>query len=71
MTDYKSISEIVDPDTGEARPPEEEWEIEVLELGLSVDLGDLGGREPYVANARVQVTEPGGETWEGLTRLAG
>lgn len=69
MISYESISEIVDVDSGEARPPLEEWKIDVVERGLSEDLGDLGGRESFVANTRVRVTEPDGSTWEGLTIL--
>lgn len=66
MGDYKSISEIVDSDSGEPHPPLDEWKIDVLEQGLSENLGDLGGREDFVANTRVRVTEPDGSTWEGL-----
>lgn len=66
---YSTISEIWRPDTEELLPPLEEWRIEVEERGLQVDLGDVGGRESLVANARVEVTEPDGSTWTGLTRL--
>lgn len=66
MGDYRRISEIIDVDSGEVRPPLNEWQVEVLERGLSEDLGDLGGREAFVANTRVRVTEPDGSTWEGL-----
>lgn len=69
MPDYESISEIVRDDTGEAVPPLEEWTIEVIERGLSENLGDFGGREDVVANARVKVTEPDGSAWTGLTEL--
>lgn len=69
MTPYETISEIFHEDTGEMTPPLDEWEIEVLERGLSEDLGDVGGRESFVANARVAVTEPDGKKWIGLTRL--
>lgn len=67
MTEFTSISEIVATETGRAHPPLDEWKIDVLERGLAEDLGDIGGRETFVANARVQVTEPDGSTWEGLT----
>lgn len=63
----RQISEIVSVETGNAHPPLEEWAIEVLERGLSQNLGDLGGREDFVANTRVRVTESDGTTWEGLT----
>lgn len=66
---YESISEIQRDDTRELVPPQKEWDIEVLERGLSVNLGDVGGRDEYVANARVRVTETDGTTWEGLTRV--
>lgn len=69
MSDYTNISEIVDPDSGKAHPPLEEWKIDVLERGLSENLGDLGGREEFVANARVRVTEQDGSSWEGLAHL--
>lgn len=67
MVQYKTISEIVRDDTGEVVAPLEEWEIEVVERGLAETLGDLGGHEPVVANARVKVTEPDGSAWTGLT----
>lgn len=41
MPAYKTISEIVRDDTGEAVAPLEEWKIEVVERGLSKNLGDL------------------------------
>lgn len=66
---YETISEIYREDTGELLPPLEEWEIEVVERGLSQDLGDVGGREPLVANARVHVTEPDGSQWSGVARV--
>lgn len=66
MPAYQTISEIVRDDTGEAVPPLEEWEIEVIERGLSENIGDLGGREDVVANTRVKVTEPDGSAWTGL-----
>lgn len=66
---HEAISEIYREDTEEFVPPLEEWEIEVLERDLREDFGDVGGREPFVANARVRVTEANGSTWEGLTRL--
>lgn len=69
MADYDSISEIVRDDTGEAVPPLEEWDIEVIERSLSENLGDHGGREDVVANARVKVTEPDGSAWTGLTAI--
>lgn len=67
MPAYQTISEIVRDDTGETVPPLEAWEIEIIERGLSENLGDLGGREDVVANARVKVTEPDGSAWTGLT----
>lgn len=66
---YQTISEIVRDDTGEVVPPHEEWEIEVIERGNSENLGDLGGRESVVANARVRVTELDGSTWTGMVRV--
>lgn len=66
---YNRISEIRRQDTGELVPPEAEWEIEVIERGLSVSLGDIGGRANYVANARVRVTETDGATWEGVAHV--
>lgn len=71
MADYDSISEIFHEDTREMTPPLDEWEIEVLERGLHEDLGDVGGRESFIANARVLVKEVGGKSWIGLTRLEG
>lgn len=71
MGEYDAISEIF-PENGDPGPPTAplaEWDIEVLERGLSVELGDVGGREPFVANARVQVTEEDGSSWSGLTRI--
>lgn len=65
--EFKAISEIVPADGENAKPPKVEWEIHVIERGLSQNLGDLGGREPFIANARVRVTEPDGSSWEGLT----
>lgn len=69
VTATAHISEIVREDTGEVVPPLEEWSIEVIERGLSKDLGDLGGREPFVANARVRVIQPDGSAWTGLTQI--
>lgn len=66
---HSTISEVFRPDTEELLPPLEEWEIEVLERGLSVELGDVGGRETFVANTRVRVSEPSGVEWEGYMRL--
>lgn len=66
---HETISEIYREDTGELVPPLEEWQIEVLEQDLSEDLADVGGREPFVANARVRVTQPDGSTWNDLTAL--
>lgn len=71
MGSYDHISEII-PDNGphsEPQPPEEDWEIEVLERNLCVNLGDLGGRGDYVADTRVHVTEENGTSWTGLTIL--
>lgn len=69
MAGYDTISEIFHEDTREMTPPLDEWEIEVIERGLHEDLGDVGGRESFIANARVAVTEPDGKQWIGLTRL--
>lgn len=69
MADYETISEIFHEDTREMTPPLDEWSIEVLERGLHEDLGDIGGREHFVANARVMVKEPDGNSWIGLTHL--
>lgn len=66
---YGSISEIYREDAEEFVPPRADWEIDVVERNLSEDLGDIGGREAYVANARVQVTEQSGDSWRGLVRL--
>lgn len=66
---YDTISEIYREETDEFVPPLETWEIEIVGRELHEDIGDIGGREPFVANARVRVTEPDGSTWEGLTRL--
>lgn len=66
---YQSISEIYREDDGEFVPPLEEWEIEVLDTDVSAEFGDIGGRELFRANARVQVTEPDGTTWTGLVYL--
>lgn len=66
------ISEII-PDNGPhsgPQPPLEEWDLEVIENGLSVNVSDLGGRQEVVANARVRVTEEDGTSWTGLTILA-
>lgn len=71
MTTDHHISEII-PDNGphtEPQPPRADWEIEVLERDLYLNLGDLGGRGDYVANARVHVTEDDGTSWTGLTIL--
>lgn len=71
MNGYDNISEIV-PENGPyggARPPLENWDLTVLEHGLSVNLGDLGGRSNFAANARVRVTEEDGTSWVGLTVL--
>lgn len=68
MTQYETTSEIIDPETGEPHRPLEDWDIEVLERGLSENLEDLGGRKPFVANARVRGTEPSGKSWVALTR---
>lgn len=71
MAKYESISEIYpeDQDRQTPVPPLADWEIEVLERDLNVNLGDVGGRESLVANARVRVTENDGTSWVGLTRL--
>lgn len=66
---YKTISEIYRVETEELLPPLEEWQIRVVERGLHEDLGDVGGREPLVANARVEVTESDGTAWTGLARV--
>lgn len=71
MPSYNHISEIV-PDNGPhsaPQPPLKEWDLEVLETGLSDNLGKLGGRQDFVANARVRVTEQDGTSWTGLTIL--
>lgn len=65
-TDAYQISEIYRVDTEELLPPLEDWQIQVVDRDVSENLGDLGGREDFVANARVRVTEPNGSTWEGL-----
>lgn len=72
MAEYDSISEIFPEDGEPGTPvsPAAEWDIEVIERELSVDLGDIGGREPFVANARVRVTEEDGSSWLGLTRIS-
>lgn len=65
------ISEIV-PDNGphsSPQPPLDDWDLQVVESGLSVNLGKLGGRQEFVANARVHVTEEDGTSWTGLTIL--
>lgn len=71
MEDYETISEIVKCHSEglNAHPPLTEWDIEAIETGLTVTLGDMGGRESYVANARVRVTEEDGTTWTGVTRI--
>lgn len=69
MNSQSHISEIV-PDNGPhtaPQPPLEEWDLEVIESDLSVNLSDLGGRQDFVANARVRVTEADGTSWTGLT----
>lgn len=63
---YQSISEIYREDIEEFVPPLEEWQIQVVDRDVSENLGDLGGRDDFVANARVRVTEPDGSSWEGL-----
>lgn len=71
MPSYNRISEIV-PDNGPhtaPQPPLEGWDLEVLETGLSNNLGKLGSRQDFVANARVRVTEADGTSWTGLTIL--
>lgn len=65
---YESVSEIVRED-GEWVRPLAQWDIEVLDRNLSVNFGDLGGRQDFVANARVRVTEEDGTSWTGLTLL--
>lgn len=67
---YQTIAEIYREDSKEFVPPLDEWEIEVVDRDLEDDLGDIGGRESFVANARVRVTEADGSTWEGLTRIS-
>lgn len=69
MKDYESISEIIDVDTGETRIPLREWTLVVLQHGIEKNLGDIGGREEFVANSRVLVTEEDGRQWVGHTRL--
>lgn len=66
---YEAISEIWRPDTEELLPPLEEWQIEIVERDLREDLGDVGGRQSLVANARVEVTEADGSTWTGLAKV--
>lgn len=66
---YETISEIYREDTEEFVPPLEQWGIEVVDQGLHKEFADIGGREPFVANARVRVTESDGTTWEGFTRI--
>lgn len=71
MNSQSHISEIV-PDNGPhatAQPPLHEWDVEMIESDLSVNLADLGGRQDFVANARVRVTETDGTSWTGLTIL--
>lgn len=71
MNRHSHISEIV-PDNGphsSPQPPRNEWDLEVLERGLSVNLGDLGRRQDFIANARIRVTEEDGTSWTGLTIL--
>lgn len=52
-----------DDDSGEGLAPLEEWDIEVFERGLFVDLGEVGGREQFVTNVRRRVTEEDGARW--------
>lgn len=71
MPSYDMISEIV-PDNGPhtaPQPPREAWDLEVLERDLTVNLGKLGQRQDFVANARVRVVEADGISWTGLTIL--
>jgi hypothetical protein len=63
------ISEIYRMDSDEFLPPLDTWKIEILELGLQENLGDLGTREDFIANARVQVHESDGTVWEGLMQV--
>lgn len=71
MEAFSSISEIVPEPAARsaAQPPLREWDLTVLERGLCADLGDVGGRRDFVANARVLVTEEDGTCWTGLTIL--
>lgn len=67
--EWDGISEIVREDTGEWEIPMADWELEVLERGLEENVGSIGGREDYVCNARVRVTEPDGSEWTGFVDI--